>query len=196
MGLRSDRSADLKSLRWYSTERLAGVGYMRIVHRVTHKVRIFAFAPEMEELVRRGPDWRAVGSREATHTRNSSYRPTSKILCRTLASVTRATAELPSFHGVSRTRSAARSYERGQRRKCSPVVALPTLVTNRQSMAIINALNGRPIAMRSTRLLWKEPGGYKVQSGLDRKALALRKNVAAIGFRAARTRVELATCGF
>jgi hypothetical protein len=49
--LRSDRSADLKSLRWYSIGRLAGVGYMRIVHRVTQG-KIFAFAPEMEELVR------------------------------------------------------------------------------------------------------------------------------------------------
>jgi hypothetical protein len=40
--LRSGRSADLKSLRWYSIERLAGVGYMRIVHRVT-QVKIFRF---------------------------------------------------------------------------------------------------------------------------------------------------------
>jgi hypothetical protein len=38
--------------------------------------------------------------------------------------------------------------------------------------------------------------GAWIQSSLDRKALALRKNIAAIGFRAARTRVELATCGF
>jgi hypothetical protein len=45
----SGRSADLRSLRWYSIERLTGVGYMRIVR----KVRFFAFAPEMEELVRR-----------------------------------------------------------------------------------------------------------------------------------------------
>jgi hypothetical protein len=29
------RSADLRSLRWYSIKRLAQVGYMRIVHRVT-----------------------------------------------------------------------------------------------------------------------------------------------------------------
>ena len=40
--LRSGRSADLKSLRWYSIERLAGVGYMRIVHRVTQG-KIFRF---------------------------------------------------------------------------------------------------------------------------------------------------------
>jgi hypothetical protein len=40
--LRSGRSADLKSLRWYSIERLAGVGYMRIVHRVTQE-KIFCF---------------------------------------------------------------------------------------------------------------------------------------------------------
>jgi hypothetical protein len=38
--------------------------------------------------------------------------------------------------------------------------------------------------------------GAWIQSSLDRKALALRKNIAAIGFRAARTRVELATCRF
>jgi hypothetical protein len=42
MQLRSGRSADLKSLRWYSIERLAGVGYMRIVHRVTQG-KIFRF---------------------------------------------------------------------------------------------------------------------------------------------------------
>jgi hypothetical protein len=65
MKLRSDRSTDLRSLRWYSTQRLApGVGYMRIVHRVAQG-KIFAFVPEMEELVRRGPDWRTAGSREA-----------------------------------------------------------------------------------------------------------------------------------
>ena len=40
--LRSGRSADLKSLRWYSKGRLAGVGYMRIVHRVTQG-KIFRF---------------------------------------------------------------------------------------------------------------------------------------------------------
>jgi hypothetical protein len=40
--LRSGRSADLRSLRWYSIERLAGVGYMRIVHRVTQG-KIFRF---------------------------------------------------------------------------------------------------------------------------------------------------------
>jgi hypothetical protein len=51
--LRSGRSADLRSLRWCSLGRLAGVGYMRIVYRVTRGkvVRFFAFAPEMEELV-------------------------------------------------------------------------------------------------------------------------------------------------
>jgi hypothetical protein len=41
--LRSGRSADLKRLRWYSIERLAGVDYyMRIVHRVTQG-KIFRF---------------------------------------------------------------------------------------------------------------------------------------------------------
>ena len=41
--LRSGRSADLKSLRWCAgIERLAGVGYMRIVHRVTQG-KIFRF---------------------------------------------------------------------------------------------------------------------------------------------------------
>jgi hypothetical protein len=41
--LRCGRSADLKSLRWYGIERLAGVGgYMRIVHRVT-RGKIFRF---------------------------------------------------------------------------------------------------------------------------------------------------------
>jgi hypothetical protein len=44
------------------------------------------------------------GSRitRGTHTRSPSSRPTSKILCPALACVTQATAEFPSFHGVSR----------------------------------------------------------------------------------------------
>jgi hypothetical protein len=48
-----------------------------------------------------------------------------------------------------------------------------------------------------TGLLWKEPG-YKVAwIEIEKPSLcALRKNVAAIGFRASRTRVELATCEF
>ena len=33
--LRSGRSADLKSLRWYSIERLAGVGYLLSAHLLT-----------------------------------------------------------------------------------------------------------------------------------------------------------------
>ena len=42
MELRSSRSADRRSLCWYSIKRLAGVGYMRIVHRVTQG-KIFRF---------------------------------------------------------------------------------------------------------------------------------------------------------
>ena len=38
--------------------------------------------------------------------------------------------------------------------------------------------------------------GAWIQSSLDRKTLSLRKNMAPIGFRASRTRVELATCEF
>jgi hypothetical protein len=38
--------------------------------------------------------------------------------------------------------------------------------------------------------------GAWIQSSPDRKALALRKTMAPIGFRASRTRVELATCEF
>jgi hypothetical protein len=125
------------------------------------------------------------------HTRNPSSRPTSEILCRTLTCVTRATAELP-FHF---TGSAARSYERGQRRKCSPVVALPTLVTNRQPMAIINALNGRSIFALQADL-----EGAWIQSSLDRKALSLRitqhVKVLPHSDRASRPRVELTTCEF
>jgi hypothetical protein len=40
--LRSGRSADLRSLRWYGLERLAGVGNMQIVYRVTQG-KIFRF---------------------------------------------------------------------------------------------------------------------------------------------------------
>ena len=142
----------------------------------------------MEELVRRSSDWWAVGSREAnTQETPLPDRPPKSYARPALACVTRATAELPSFH----TGSAARSYERGQRRKCSPVVALSTLVTNRQSMAITNALNGRPIYMHALCRLALE--GTWIQSSLDRKALSLRKNIASLGFRASRTRVELAS---
>jgi hypothetical protein len=46
-------------------------------------------------------------------------------------------------------------------------------------------------------LLWKEPG-YKVAWIENPYHLSLRKNIAAIaiGFRASRARVELATCEF
>jgi hypothetical protein len=43
------------------------------------------------------------------------------------------------------------------------------------------------------RLLWKEPG-YKV-AWIER-VCQLRKNIASLGFRASRRRVELATCEF
>jgi hypothetical protein len=38
--------------------------------------------------------------------------------------------------------------------------------------------------------------GVWIQSSLDRKPLSLRKNIASLGFRASRRRVELATCEF
>jgi hypothetical protein len=63
-------------------------------------------------------------------------------------------------------------------------------------MALIDNQRAQwPTYMRSTSLLWKEPG-YKVAWNLDRKDLSLRKIVAPIGFRASRTPIELATCEF
>jgi hypothetical protein len=85
------------------------------------------------------------------HTRSPSSRPTSKTLCPALACVTRATAELPSFHGVSR------------KKLLVGVVALSALVTDRQLIARINALNSRPTpVMRSTGLIWSGESGGKV----------------------------------
>jgi hypothetical protein len=66
---------------------------------------------------------------------------------------------------------------------------LSTLVTNRQSMAISNALDGRPLYRIALEGAW-------IKSSLDRMSLSLRKNIASLGFRASRTPVELATCGF
>jgi hypothetical protein len=65
---------------------------------------------------------------------------------------------------------------------------------NQQTVDDENQRARCPTYMRPTGLLWKEPI-YKV-AWIDRKALALRKNIAAIGFRASRTRVELAACEF
>jgi hypothetical protein len=104
MKLRSGRSADLRSLCWYSIKRLAGVGYMRIVHRVTQgKIFRFCTCKWKNLLVRRGSDLAGSRITRGNHTRSPSARPTSKILCPTLAYVTRATSDcqLPSFHGVS-----------------------------------------------------------------------------------------------
>jgi hypothetical protein len=72
------------------------------------------------------------------HTRNPSSRPTSKILCRTLTCVTPATAELPSFHGVSRKK--LRAWPATQMQSGGGIVDTGNQQTH--SMAITNALNG------------------------------------------------------
>jgi hypothetical protein len=140
----------------------------------------------------------AAGSRitRGKHTRNPSSRPTSKTLCPALTCVTRATAELPSCI-LHFTGSAARSYERDQRRnKCNPVVALSALVTNMQSMAIFGALRCRPVcalpAVRTgTGPICKGCCGYKV-AWIERVLLPHWD----FAFRASRPPIELATCGF
>jgi hypothetical protein len=89
--LRSGRSADLRSLRWYSTERrLAGVGYFLSIHLLTRGKAngFYTFAPEMEELVRRGSNLAGSRITRGKHTRSPSSRPTSKILCPALTCVT------------------------------------------------------------------------------------------------------------
>jgi hypothetical protein len=89
--LRSGRSADLKGLRWYSIERLAGVGYMRIVHRVPQgKILRFCTWNGMtcSEEVQVSAN---LNTRGKTSKRNLF--PTDlQILCPTLACVIRATA--------------------------------------------------------------------------------------------------------
>jgi hypothetical protein len=88
------------------------------------------------------------------------------------AYVTRAAADLPLFHGVSRKKLLA---WRAQRRKCAVRSAggiLSTLIiTNRQSMTGIGR-SSMSIGELSTGLIRKEEGAWR-QSGLDRKALAM-----------------------
>jgi hypothetical protein len=62
----------------------------------------------MEELVRRRSRLAPTRTREAKQARETSSRPTSKILCPTLTYVTRAAADLPLFHGASRKKLLAR----------------------------------------------------------------------------------------
>jgi hypothetical protein len=65
---------------------------------------------------------------------------------------------------------------------------------NQQAVDGSNQRARWPAYMRSTGLLWKEPG-YKV-AWVERVCHYLRKNIASLGFRASRCRVELATCEF
>jgi hypothetical protein len=104
----------------------------------------------MEELVRRGSDWR-----QPEHERQNKQeeplpnRPaTFKILCPTLACVTRATAELSSFHGVSPQEVAGVASDV----KCSPVVALST-PENQQAVDGDNQLGRWSTYVRSTGLI-------------------------------------------
>jgi hypothetical protein len=92
------------------------------------------------------------------HTRSPSSRPTSKIVCPTLTCVTRATAELPSFYGVSRKKLLALASDAKQ---CSPVGGGIFDTGNQQAVDDENqGARWRP-ACASTGLIWKEPG-YKV----------------------------------
>jgi hypothetical protein len=78
----------------------------------------------------------------------------------------------------------------GQRRKCSPVVALSAVTGNQQAVDDKNQRARWPTYMRSTGLLWKEPPGYKVAWIERRTSLSLRKIIASLGFRASHPRVE------
>jgi hypothetical protein len=67
----------------------------------------------------------------------------------------------PSDCRASFTGSAARSCWRGQRRKCSPVVAIVD-TDNQQAVDGENErAHSRPICVRFTGLIWRE-SGYKV----------------------------------
>jgi hypothetical protein len=60
-----------------------------------------------------------------------------------LTCVTRATAELPSFHGVSRKKLLA--WPATQMQSGGGIVDLSTLITNTQSMTRTGALDDRPV---------------------------------------------------
>jgi hypothetical protein len=93
--------------------------------------------------------------------------------------VTRATAELPSFHGVSRKK--LRAWPATQVQSGGGIID----TGNQQT---VDGDNQR--AQWPTYMLYALYGlaleGAWIQSGLDRKALSLRKIMAPIGFRASR----------
>jgi hypothetical protein len=89
---------------------------------------------------------------------------------------TRATAELPSFHGVSRKKLLA-----------CPATQIQSGggiddTGNQQTIDGDNQRAQWPTYMRSSYRLALE--GAWIQSSLDRKALSLRKNIGSLGFRA------------
>jgi hypothetical protein len=77
-------------------------------------------------------------------------------------------------------------------------VALPiagTGVTNRQSMTRTNALDDRPICALAQACSGRALDTKWPVAWIERRTgLSLRKIIASLGFRASRTRVELATC--
>jgi hypothetical protein len=108
------------------------------------------------------------------HTRSPSSRPTSKTLCPTLTCVTRATAELPSFHGVSRKKLLPRGQPQEVTSAASDANAIRWWHCRRwdHQQAVDGDNRGAPMStcMRSTgRICNKELGapgsldtGYKV----------------------------------
>jgi hypothetical protein len=145
----------------------------------------------MEELVRRGSDWRAVGRiMRGNHTRNPSSRPTSKILCPALTCVTRATAELPLFHGVSRKK--LRAWPATQMQSGGGIAG----TGNQQAVDGDNRGSPMSTCMRSTGLIACKEPGYKV-AWIKRACHYVKgKTIASLGLRASTTRVGLpATCG-
>jgi hypothetical protein len=103
--------------------------------------------------------------------------------------VTRAAADLPLFHGVSRKK----------------LLAWPA--TQIQSGGgIVGTDNQQAVDGENQRARWPAYALYRlpdlaegvwgrIQSGLDRTSLSVIKTCVSVGFRASRTRVELATCG-
>jgi hypothetical protein len=147
--LRSGRSADLRSLRWYSIERLAGVGYMRIVHRVMQgKIFRFALHLKWKNLFAEVQVGGQSDHERQTHTRQKPLFPTDLQNRMPHLDVCDPSDCRVAF--ISRGQSAARSYGRGQRRKFSPVVALPVDTGNQQ--AVDGQNRGAPMStcMRST----------------------------------------------
>jgi hypothetical protein len=142
-----------------------GVSYMRIVHRV-REVRFFAFVPEMEELVRRGfrlGNLNTRGNPSKSEEPLGASPPSLQILVLHLhVYVTRAAADLPLFHGVSRKKLLAWPWPGAtQMQSGGGIIGTDNQQgAVEQSMARTGANWRSPVltGLRSTGLIWRGSG--------------------------------------